>query len=351
MLRVRSPISQKIFFCCILFCISATFARAQSENIGFVEGLWYAKEPIFADTKTRIYVAFRNNAESDLTATIRFTDNEKRIGSSEVHALSGRLVEAWVDWTPTYGEHTLTATLENATLHAVGLPPQKINTEGFTVSDTRTVDHDTDSDGIGNTDDQDDDNDSVSDEAERVQGTDPLIKNQQPEQKTENKESKENSPIEDTAGNTTGSQKPLAELSHDTEEGLEQYVGEGVVGKMLGNVTEKVQSTKQSLDDHRSERNALLYTKKSESTESTATNTEPDTNTATITRTKIDTNHSFIKSFIDGLRSILQNIWTLILFIFSTALTHPALIQILLLVGILYIFYRLMRSVGRRPNT
>ena len=118
------------YFVLILSIMSVLWAGpafAQDVNAGFVQGLWYSHEPIFEGVPTRIYVALRNNTDHDLTGTVRFSVDGKRIGSSDVRALSGRLVEAWVDWTPEKGEHTILAHVSNAELHIIGEGTQEID--------------------------------------------------------------------------------------------------------------------------------------------------------------------------------------------------------------------------------
>lgn len=320
-------------------------ALAQAEvNAGFVEGLWYAHEPVFADIPTRIYVALRNNTQSDLSGTIRFTDNGTRIGSSDVRALSGRLVEAWIDWKPSYGEHTLTVTLTGAQLHAVGETPTAIEDADIVISETITIDYDTDGDGIGNETDPDDDNDTVSDVDEKNRGSNPLVSNPIPrEESQEEKSTQREDDSKNISSDNTETEKTQSTASR---KGLEQYVGDGMVGNLFTNVTEKVDRAKQSLDTHRTLRNATLSAPPVVLSSSTP---GASAESATITRSKLPSDESLLKSFVSGVRSLFQNIWTFILFILSNALAHPALIQLLILFGILYIFYRLIRRVGRRP--
>ncbi|MCF7815934.1 MAG: hypothetical protein K9M10_03115 [Candidatus Pacebacteria bacterium] len=166
--------STLLFF--LLLTISfPSWLHAEEINAGFVQGIWYSSEPIFVGVPTRVYVAFRNNTQHDLTGTIRFTDNEKRIGSFEVSALSGRLVEAWIDWTPTFGEHSLAASLSEAELHILGEGVSPLDITDIAIEETVPVDYDSDKDGIGDQIDNDDDNDGVSDVDEKINGTDPLI--------------------------------------------------------------------------------------------------------------------------------------------------------------------------------
>ncbi len=303
--------------------------HAESINAGFVQGLWYSSDEIIEGVPIRIYAAFRNNTPHDLTGTIRFMDNGERIGSSPVNALSGRLVETWIDWVPDYGEHSLTISLSEAELHVIGGETIKADVTGTEVTDTRLADKDSDSDGVGNQKDTDDDNDSILDEDEIARGTNPLIANPKsievPEVET---------PIEpsyEVAASTT-----------DTE-GLEQYLSDGISETLLSNVTEKVETAKESIDSYREKRNADIA----------AENIEPasiEANNATITRSSIEPRGTLLHDFISGVRALIANVYTFILWILSQVLGHPALVQIALLVGILYMFYRTARKLGRRPH-
>jgi hypothetical protein len=315
------------------------FTHAQETNAGFVQGLWYASNPVFAEIPNRIYVAIRNNTPHDLTSTVRFTDNGKRIGSSEIHALSGHLVEAWVDWTPTYGEHAVVATLTNTELDIIGAHTQPADITQIIAKDTLTIDLDTDKDGIGNQTDTDDDNDRISDSDEKIQGNDPLVANPKIQKTTE---------VTQTASHTQAvTSTKLAEAT--TEQGLEKYTGDGAVGTLLMNVTSKVEAAKASLDTYREKRNTILY---SDTPSSTAKEIAPRSSldTATITRTHIGTSHNFFSTLLSSSIALIQNIWTALLFALSRALTHPALLQFLILVGILGMVYRISSRLGRRPK-
>jgi hypothetical protein len=337
----------------ILFTfIIPQFSHAADVNAGFVQGLWYSSPEFFAGTPVRIYVALRNNTAHDLTATIRFTDNGKRIGSSDVHALSGRLVEAWVDWTPTQGEHTILATVSDATLHIIGGGTEPITIAETLAEDSVIVDIDTDKDGVGNTKDTDDDNDDVTDVDEVTRGSDPLVPNPKAVPKKVEKEEIA-APLQkaETEGKTT----PEAQSANLSEavggRGIEEYIDNNTAAALLSNVTDKVETAKDSLDTYREKRNEEIAARAS--TEQEVVNgTGINNDTATITRTKIEPKESsLLQSFIASVRSILESVWTFILWTLSKILTHPALIQFLLLLGILYILYRVIRRVGRRPMT
>lgn len=326
-------------------------------NAGFVQGLWYAEPTIYAGQPTRIYVALRNHTDRDLTGTVRFTDNGKRIGVSYVSALPGRLVEAWVDWTPTYGKHTINASLSEVRFHTIGESAEAAEVVSMLAEDTVFVDYDTDQDGVGNIDDLDDDNDTISDVDEGAQGTDPLVATPKKRVIDTDNDARTTEDNNDSAPGTKDT-APLAAAS--LKSGLEQYTNDGgTIDTLLTNVTEKVSTAKTSLDAYRAKRSDALEPyfgdRSSTSTPSLASTTETVlTNApgalATITRSKIEkSDGNFLTAVIDGGKALVGGFYTLILYILSEILAHPALIQITLLLGIVYIVYRVSRKFGQRP--
>ncbi len=331
--------NMRYIFIIAILILSPLFSFASEPNAGFVQGLWYSQEPVFVGVPTRIYVAVRNNTEHDLTGTVRFMDNGTRIGSSEISALSGRLVEAWVDWTPTDGEHNISAIVTDAKLHVIGGKTESIDVAGVTAEDSVTVDFDTDKDGVGNITDTDDDNDSILDTDEKARGSNPLVPNpttqEAPKAEEVVKEVPNEQPVEQTGG----------------EEGLEQYVSDGLADSLLGNATDKIEDAQESLDTYREKRNEILASKKDSATEDDSQETALGTytSTATITRTQIEPKESLLNSFVASVASLLSLIWTFVLWTTSQGLSHPALIEVILLVGIVYMVYRIARRLGRRP--
>ena len=320
--------------------------HAGAFNAGFVQGLWYSEPEVFANTPTRIYVALRNNTEHDLTGTVVFTDNQKRIGSSNVSALPGRLIEAWIDWMPTYGDHTIVATLSNLRLHVIGEGSESIEVESTLAEDTISVDYDTDGDGVGDAQDPDDDNDGVSDIDEIAAGTDPRIVDTK---KSSSSGTSEKSPQVSTEASAT---------NVTITEGLERYTNDGTVDSLLTNVTDTINGAKDVVDAYREKRNAEVdeyFASEAEKQSGGAAdevtageNSSKITQKATITRSQIVKSEPFWKQAVQAGRAILSGIFTLILFLTSNALAHPAILELILLLAILMIVYKLARKLGRR---
>ena len=328
-----------VIFIFSFFCLLPQNTFASASNAGFVQGIWYSAEPVFDGVPTRIYVAMRNNTGHDLTSTVHFTDNGKRIGTFEVSALEGRLVEAWVDWEPTYGEHTITATVSDAKLHIIGGDTESIDIAGITASDTFMVEYDTDKDGIGNEIDTDDDNDTVSDTDEKTRGSDPLVRNPIP------KKNETPSPIL----TTDSPQHTPTPLTTSAEKGLEQFLDAGTVDTFLAQTTHKIEDVKTSLDTYRTERSeALTREGDIEHTAPTETALGTYTNTATITRSHLPSDGGFLASFVSRTAKLLSTLWTFILFVVSKILSFPAILEATLLLIILAVIYRTAKRLGRR---
>lgn len=332
----------------IAFFLVSPYARAEEMNAGFVEGIWYSSTDIVENVPIRVFAALRNNTDRELTGTVRFMDNETRIGSQEVHALPGRIIEAWVDWTPSTGSHTITATLHNTLFQIIKEGQQPSPLGDASLEKIVVVDSDTDKDKIGDKKDADDDGDQISDEDEKRNGTDPRI----PEQK-EISNTGSTTSIATTTPATTPTAEPTPEAPLPRN-GLERYLDDGIAATFLKTITEQSEATKQSLDTYRHARNEKLT-----HTEALPQGENPDTmttlgtytDTATITKSTIETKkQSLWSTILAGARSIIENVWTFILFILSKSLSSPALVQVILLILILVFFFKLARRIGSRPN-
>lgn len=328
-------------------------------NAGFVQGLWYGNEPVIADTGTRIYVALRNTTGHDLTGTVRFTDNGEPVGVALVNALPGRIIEAWVDWTPRYGEHTIIASLTDVRINPIGTNAETADVENKITEGTIFVDYDTDGDATPNKTDEDDDNDGVRDIDEVTAGTNPLVAEPQKKEGSEIENSTKNEPndtVEHTNDgsneNDTAHEGDVRGAQTSSQEGLEQYLGDGLGETAVASITEVIHETKTNLDAYRHERNDAI---KDYFKDQTITVEEPTTTsdgTATITRRTIEKEESFWESALRGGKALLASLYTFVLWLTSYLLSYPAIVELLLLLFIIYFVYRVARRIGRRriPN-
>lgn len=318
-------------------------------NAGFVQGLWYGSEHQIAQVPTRIYVALRNNTETDLSGTVRFTDNGTRIGSTNVSALPGRIVEAWIDWTPTYGDHTIIATLSDVRVHEIGSTPAAGEVEEALAQDTIFVDYDTDRDSIPNALDTDDDGDSTSDLDEVTHGTDPLVATPPAVSPRTSPEEVTDATQSDTENETPSNDIPtLPATQNTTREGLEHYLGDGTLDTVVTKFSEAIEHTKSDLDTYRSARTDALKAYFKDSYETVEESSTTPGGVATITRTQIKRDTPFLESVLNGGKALVASLYTFILWLSSHALGHPALLELGLLLLILSVIYRTARRLGRR---
>ena len=324
---------------------------AQEFNAGFVQGLWFSQEEIFVDTPVRVYVAIRNNTDADLTGTVEFFDNDKRIAQNKVSALNGRIIESWADWEPTYGTHTLSATLSRIELHRVGSSTKAIEVKSALAEKTIFVDYDTDKDGVGNEDDIDDDGDGISDVVEEKNGTDPLEYDEPAN--TEPETQKDTAQQEaDTDTNT----EDTTQVSNNPE-GLEQYLAPSIAQEALGSFTQFVNTTKQNLDNYREKRDQARTD--ANKPEEIVVNED---GFGEITRTQKDEKEiqkpelpkvqegGFFDASIGILGTIINIVYATILGALSFFLGHPMLVQLLILFAILFALYKLAHKFGQRKN-
>jgi hypothetical protein len=170
-------------FVLVTICDKNTAFAADSEkiNAGFVSGIWYSKFPFFADENIRIYVAFQNQSDSDITGKMEFYDNGKRFETKEFSALSNRLVEGWADFAAEKGKHQIHVKLIDVKKNTSSGWNSNVSIEPNIIEAGEIfVDYDTDGDGIGNDEDEDDDGDGYSDKEEDDADTDPLDKKDYP---------------------------------------------------------------------------------------------------------------------------------------------------------------------------
>jgi len=318
---------------------------ALAENAGIVRGIWFDNDNIFAGETTRVYVAIRNNTDGDLSGTVEFFVNESRIERNNIDALNGRIIESWADWTPTYGTSTLTVTLSRTEISSTASGTQDVEVVSAIAEEVIFVDYDTDKDGVGNQEDTDDDEDGISDSAEIANGTDPLVYDEpvleEGEEDTTDEEVAEN--VEEKTSNNNG-----------PTEGLERYLAESSrANSFLSNVTNRINATKERLDEYRearSENDAVVDETQSVSSTTASSTVEPHPDGfGAITRTQAtSTESSWVSKVFNVIVAIFNVLYTVALAIFSTLLSFPALVELLILIFILYSIYRIARYYGNR---
>lgn len=358
-------------------------SAAQELNAGFVQGLWFDTDTIFVGDTVRIYAAVRNNSGADLTGTVEFRDGDSRIGRKSVSALDGRIVESWTDWEPTYGEHTIVATLSRVELQRVGSTGEDIGITSKLAGHTVFVDYDTDGDGVGNAKDDDDDGDGIDDKTEEENDTDPLNPDdpEQEEIDTADAEDIDSATNKDTDDEDTVSKKNGTGGSGGEPQGFEQFLTENRASYALSSVTNIVNDLKRDLDRYRDYRNvvadaettsaaeshsdsAALVSTLSSSTSSddiatssatSSSTTSPDIMTnksgfGDVSRSSEKSDVGFLTKMTRFLRTIIEILYTFVLFVLSLYLSNPIVVQVTLLLLILFFIYKIARHLGQRQQ-
>lgn len=298
---------------------------ALASNVGIVNGLWYDTENILADVPTRIYVAVRNNTKTDFTGTVEFFVNDNSIGKNPITAAADQVIDSWIDWQPSYGTSTIKVVLSHfkATSNSRGTD---IITNLNLAEDTIFVDKDTDQDGIGDQTDTDDDGDGISDKEEIEAGTNPLIYD---------------SPIISDTNTTDDNNK--------TEPGLEQFTNYKPIGQVLGVMTNNINDLKENLDDYREQRQARL------DRENGIIEVNEDGFGYVERISKKDQSLSaekppgFFGDFLTFFGNVFSILFTVVLAALSFILGFPVITEIVFLLGILFILYRIAKRLGSRP--
>lgn len=168
-----------VFSLSILTYFSFPVQAIAEENInaGIINGVWFSKLPFFRGDDVVIYTAFQNQSDKELNGVIEFVHNEFVIGEKPFSAKQGEFITRSMDWTATYGDHTFKIRIKDLTARGVNGEEVKVSTQdGDAQSRAFFGDNDTDHDQTGDQVDTDDDNDGLSDNEEKIRGTDPKKK-------------------------------------------------------------------------------------------------------------------------------------------------------------------------------
>jgi hypothetical protein len=170
----------KLFFLLTIFFSFFGTVAAAPFNFVVNQGLWLSQKEAFAGDTVKVYTVVVNNNFSTLSATVNFLSNGNSIGKSRLENIKFEEArQAWVEYTLPEGDIKMEVVLENVTAKDSQGKNVAISSDelaAFGATQDFFVDIDTDNDGEGNQKDTDDDNDGLSDEEEKVRGSDPLKK-------------------------------------------------------------------------------------------------------------------------------------------------------------------------------
>lgn len=170
--RMIYNVSMRKFFPVFFLAFFPLLIVSAESNAGFISGFWYSRLPFFAGETVRIYTAVQNQSGENISGTIRFFNNGEEIGESNFSAPEGGLIQKWIDWQATEGNHKFQVKLFDVkNQKGENLTPS----DSVSKIDEKFADLDTDGDRLGNRDDDDDDDDGRSDVLEKKEGTNPLV--------------------------------------------------------------------------------------------------------------------------------------------------------------------------------
>jgi hypothetical protein len=233
-------------------------------------------------------------------------------------------------------------------VHTLGGASNNVDVVSSLAKNVLFVDRDTDNDGIGNKEDLDDDGDGTSDIEEVQSGTDPLVKNI----KEGEKELKDEEKTKDIP-------EPIV---IEKPQGLEQYIENDTTKKILTNLTDTINETKQSLDTYRRERKEPdLATSTEEVYEllesspfirASSSLSRGLSSFGDVTRSKATTtpknSEGFWSKVFGFFGGLFDSAYTVALSTLSLVLGHPVLVQVGILVLILYLIIHYARKLGDR---
>lgn len=140
------------------------------------QGLWLTPGKWFATDSVKVYTVVINNNFEKLSGDVQFFSNGRNIGTISVVNLPFEdAKQVGVELALSAGVNKLEAKLSNVVVQEksgkiTSLTPDQIS--GLEVQREFTIDVDTDKDDLGDSEDSDDDNDLLSDDQEKLLGTD-----------------------------------------------------------------------------------------------------------------------------------------------------------------------------------
>lgn len=168
------------FMGCLLAAQVMFGQTAQVMAAGFTKDLYLndgdvriASQEAILNRVNRVYASIHSSSKSDLTGSVSFYDEtvQEYINAQQpISVLGEKTDDVFVDWKPTrYGEHVIAVRIEPAVTEGNDPSNDKIRTTIF-------VDRDTDGDKTGDRYDGDIDNDGLTNQQEKIVGTNPFRK-------------------------------------------------------------------------------------------------------------------------------------------------------------------------------
>lgn len=108
-------------FIIVTLLITPIFSAHAESNSGFLnDTIWYSEKKFVEGDTIEIHTAVWNGEDSALSAKVEFTDLNTILGSRSVSVPAGTLQDVFITWKVTAGDHTVKATIKDATLKVNG---------------------------------------------------------------------------------------------------------------------------------------------------------------------------------------------------------------------------------------
>ncbi len=233
-----------------IFALLPFLAFADVANVGIIQGIWFSDTQFFEGNTVRVYTAVQNNSGDDVEGVIEFFDNGESFGKRAFSTLNGRIIESWMDRVLSLGNHTFSVKITQILKDGVDEEATPLQAE-FVSSDREVaVLLDSDGDFIADEEDTDDDNDGYSDEEEREAGTDPLDKNDFPQEEEEEVSSEQTT--ENTHNELSSEEREL--LIEQSPELIQELAEKNKLIETLSLQVSKLQNVGKGLIQRESER-------------------------------------------------------------------------------------------------
>jgi hypothetical protein len=158
-----------VVFVLLAFLFSINESLAKTDLSIAVTDITFSKEEPLEGETVRVFARVFNLGETDVYGFVLFLNNDKEMADPQpISVKANTYDDVFIDWVVQAGNHNI-----QAKIIGTSLPDDNPN-NNKAIRENYFVDLDSDGDGIGNSKDLDDDNDGLSDEEEKIMGTDPL---------------------------------------------------------------------------------------------------------------------------------------------------------------------------------
>jgi len=160
-----------LFFTIFLFFWAGPKSSFAKTDISVDEkDITFSKTALFDGDLIKVYARVFNSGDNDVSGYVVFLNNGKEMAGTQPISLKPNTYDdVFIDWKAKAGTY-------NIEVKIIGLNPADDSIENNqTIKKTVFIDLDTDKDGIGDSKDPDTDGDGLTNEEEKIKGTNPLM--------------------------------------------------------------------------------------------------------------------------------------------------------------------------------